>query len=58
VSGIVGIGGGIFLSPVLLLIKAGKTRHIATMASLFILSSMNTQIRLIFIIKNTSILIN
>jgi len=37
VSGIVGIGGGIFLSPVLLLIKAGKTRHIATTASLFIL---------------------
>jgi len=36
VSGVVGIGGGIFLSPVLLLIKAGKTRHIATTASLFI----------------------
>jgi uncharacterized membrane protein YfcA len=37
ISGIVGIGGGIFLSPVLLLLKAGKTRHIATTASLFIL---------------------
>ena len=37
VSGVVGIGGGIFLSPVLLLIKAGKTRHITTTASLFIL---------------------
>jgi len=37
VSGIVGIGGGIFLSPVLLLIKAAKTKHIATTASLFIL---------------------
>jgi len=37
VSGVVGIGGGIFLSPVLLLIKAGKTKHIATTASLFIL---------------------
>jgi uncharacterized membrane protein YfcA len=37
VSGVVGIGGGIFLSPILLLIKAGKTRHIATTASLFIL---------------------
>jgi uncharacterized membrane protein YfcA len=37
VSGVVGIGGGIFLSPVLLLIRAGKTRHIATTASLFIL---------------------
>ena len=37
ISGVVGIGGGIFLSPVLLLIKAGKTRHIATTASLFIL---------------------
>ena len=36
VSGVVGIGGGIFLSPVLLLIKAGKTRHIAITASLFI----------------------
>ena len=37
VSGVVGIGGGIFLSPILLLIKAGKARHIATTASLFIL---------------------
>ena len=37
ISGVVGIGGGIFLSPVLLLIRAGKTRHIATTASLFIL---------------------
>jgi len=37
VSGVVGIGGGIFLSPVLLLIKAAKARHIATTASLFIL---------------------
>jgi len=37
ISGVVGIGGGIFLSPVLLLIKAGKTRHIVTTASLFIL---------------------
>ena len=26
ISGVVGIGGGIFLSPILLLIKAGKTR--------------------------------
>ena len=37
ISGIVGIGGGIFLSPILLLLKAGKTKHIATAASLFIL---------------------
>lgn len=37
VSGIVGIGGGIFLSPVLFLLKAGKPKHIATVASLFIL---------------------
>jgi uncharacterized protein len=37
VSGIVGIGGGIFLSPILLLIKAAKAKHIATTASLFIL---------------------
>ena len=37
ISGIVGIGGGIFLSPILLLIRAGKTKHIATAASLFIL---------------------
>jgi uncharacterized membrane protein YfcA len=37
ISGVVGISGGIFLSPVLLLIKAGKARHIATTASLFIL---------------------
>ena len=37
ISGIVGIGGGIFLSPILFLIRAGKPRHIATTASLFIL---------------------
>ncbi|MBD1156890.1 sulfite exporter TauE/SafE family protein [Pelagibacterales bacterium SAG-MED20] len=37
ISGVVGIGGGIFLSPILLLIKADKAKHIATAASLFIL---------------------
>ena len=37
VSGVVGIGGGIFLSPILFLLKAGKPRHIITVASLFIL---------------------
>jgi uncharacterized protein len=36
-SGIVGIGGGIFLSPFLFLMRAGYPRHIATTASLFIL---------------------
>ena len=37
ISGVVGIGGGIFLSPILFLIKAGKPKHIVTSASLFIL---------------------
>ena len=37
VSGTVGIGGGIFLSPILFLLKAEKPRVIATTASLFIL---------------------
>ena len=37
ISGIVGIGGGIFLSPILFLIKAEKPKVIATTASLFIL---------------------
>ena len=37
ISGIVGIGGGIFLSPILFIIKAGKPKHIVTAASLFIL---------------------
>ena len=36
-SGIVGIGGGIFLSPFLFLMKAGYPRHITSSASLFIL---------------------
>ena len=36
-SGVVGIGGGIFLSTILFLIKAGKPKHIVTAASLFIL---------------------
>jgi len=37
VSGVVGIGGGIFLSPILFLIKAAKAKYIVTAASLFIL---------------------
>jgi hypothetical protein len=37
VSGIVGIGGGIFLSPILYLFKAAKPKHITTAVSLFIL---------------------
>tara|TARA_B100000787_G_C16103325_1_gene254573 strand:- start:112 stop:858 length:747 start_codon:yes stop_codon:yes gene_type:complete len=37
ISGVVGIGGGIFLSPILLLLNAGKIKHITTIASLFIL---------------------
>ena len=37
ISGVVGIGGGIFLSPILFLIRAGKPKQIATAASLFIL---------------------
>ena len=36
-SGIVGIGGGIFLSPLLFLMKAGYPKHITSSASLFIL---------------------
>jgi len=37
ISGVVGIGGGIFLSPILFLIRTGKPKHIVTTASLFIL---------------------
>jgi len=37
ISGVVGIGGGIFLSPILFLIKAGRPKHIVTASSLFIL---------------------
>ena len=37
ISGIVGIGGGIFLSPILFLLKVAKPKHIVTAASLFIL---------------------
>ena len=36
-SGIVGIGGGIFLSPILFLIRVARPKHIVTAASLFIL---------------------
>ena len=36
-SGLVGIGGGIFLSPILFLMKAGYPRQIAVTASIFIL---------------------
>ena len=37
ISGTVGIGGGIFLSPILFLLKADRPKNIATSASLFIL---------------------
>jgi len=37
ISGLVGIGGGIFLSPILFLLKAGHPKHITSTASLFIL---------------------
>ena len=37
ISGVVGIGGGIFLSPILFLLRAGSPKHIVTTASLFIL---------------------
>ena len=37
ISGIVGIGGGIFLSPILFLLRADKPKNIITTASLFIL---------------------
>ena len=39
ISGIIGIGGGIFLSPILFLIKAGYPKQIAASASLFILTN-------------------
>jgi len=37
ISGLVGIGGGIFLSPILFLLKAGYPKHITSTASIFIL---------------------
>ena len=37
ISGVVGIGGGIFLSPILFLLRAAKPKHIVTTASVFIL---------------------
>ncbi len=37
ISGLIGIGGGIFLSPILFLMKAGYPKHITSCASLFIL---------------------
>ena len=37
ISGVVGIGGGIFLSPILFLIRAARPKHIVTAASVFIL---------------------
>ena len=37
ISGLIGIGGGIFLSPILFIMKAGYPKHITSTASLFIL---------------------
>ena len=39
ISGIVGIGGGIFLSPILFLLRTADPKKIATTASLFILTN-------------------
>ena len=39
ISGIVGIGGGIFLSPILFLLRAADPKKITTTASLFILTN-------------------
>ena len=39
ISGIVGIGGGIFLSPVLFILRAADPKKITTTASLFILTN-------------------
>jgi hypothetical protein len=43
-SGVIGMGGGIFLSPILFLIRAGRPKHIITTASLFILINSITGI--------------
>ena len=37
ISGAVGIGGGIFLSPILFLLRVGSSKQIVTVASIFIL---------------------
>jgi len=37
ISGMLGIGGGIFLSPILFLLRVARPKHIVTVASLFIL---------------------
>ena len=37
ISGVVGIGSGIFLSPILFLLRVARPKHIVTAASLFIL---------------------
>ena len=37
ISGLIGIGGGIFLSPILFILKAGYPKHITSTASIFIL---------------------
>lgn len=37
VSGIVGVGGGIFLSPIMMLGRWGTARHVAATAAVFVL---------------------
>ncbi len=53
ISGLVGIGGGIFLAPVLYHLRAGKPKEIALTASLFIL--VNSISGLIGQLQKTSI---
>ena len=55
ISGIVWIGWGIFLSPILFLIRAGRPKHIVTTASLFIL--INSVSGIIWQLTKNSVLI-
>ena len=40
VSGVVGIGGGIFLSPILFLLKAGTKAHSVSASIFFLINSI------------------
>jgi uncharacterized membrane protein YfcA len=55
ISGVVGIGGGIFLSPILFLLKVARPKHIVTAASLFIL--INSTFGIIGQLTKNSVLI-
>ncbi len=58
VAGMTGIGGGIYLAPVLLFLRAGKAKEIAAVATWFILLNSATGLAVITASQGTAVIQN